>query len=77
VIVFLRAVEIQPASATFAEIPSAPFSRCLLMKSIFTKWLPLLLLLLVLAGFGYLAMMDVPVHQSTVEKTIPNSHFFQ
>ena len=47
------------------------------MKSVFTKWLPLLLLLLVLGGFGYLAMMDVPVNQSTVEKTIPNTRFFQ
>jgi hypothetical protein len=47
------------------------------MKSLFTKWLPLLLLLMVLGGFGYLAMMDVPVQQSDVEKTIPNSRFFQ
>ena len=28
------------------------------MKSLFTKWLPLLLLLLVLGGFTYLAMID-------------------
>ena len=48
-----------------------------LMKSLFTKWLPLFLLLLVLVGFGYLAMMDVPVHQNPVEKTIPNTRFFQ
>jgi len=47
------------------------------MRSLFTKWLPLLLLLLVLGGFGYLAMVDIPVQQSTVEKTIPNSRFFQ
>lgn len=47
------------------------------MKSLFTKWLPLLLLLLVLGGFGYLAVVDIPVNQGTVEKTIPNSRFFQ
>lgn len=47
------------------------------MKSFFTKWLSLLLLLMVLGGFGYLAMMDVPVQQSDIEKTIPNSRFFQ
>ncbi len=47
------------------------------MKSVFTKWLPLLLLLLILGGIGYLAMIDVPVQQSVVEKTVPNSRFFQ
>lgn len=59
------------------HFPQSNQTRFSAMKSVFTKWLPLLLLLLVLGGFGYLAMMDVPVNQSTVEKTIPNTRFFQ
>ena len=47
------------------------------MKSVLTKWLPLLVLVLVLSGVGYLAVVDVPIHQSTVEKTIPNSQFYK
>ncbi len=47
------------------------------MSSIMTKWLPLLVLLLLLGGVGYVAVVDVPVTQTTVEKTIPNNRFFQ
>lgn len=42
-----------------------------------TKWLPLLVLILLLGGIGYVAVVDVPVTQTTVEKTIPNNRFFQ
>lgn len=47
------------------------------MSSIMTKWLPLLVLILLLGGIGYVAVVDVPVTQTTVEKTIPNNRFFQ
>ena len=41
------------------------------MKSILYKWLPLAFLLLFLGGIGYLTVIEVPVTQSVVEKTIP------
>lgn len=47
------------------------------MKSIMTKWLPLLLLVLVLAGFGYVAVTDIPVTQNAVEKPVSNDRFFR
>ena len=37
------------------------------MKSILTKWLPLAFLLLLVAGFCYLAFTDMDVSQSPVE----------
>lgn len=45
------------------------------MKSILSKWLPLAALLLALGAFGYLALVDIPITQTTVEKTIPNDRF--
>lgn len=47
------------------------------MKSIMSKWFPLLILLLLVGGIGYVAVADVPVTQDTIEKTIPNNRFFQ
>lgn len=47
------------------------------MKSIVSKWLPLAAVALVLGLFAYLAVADVPVARTTVEKTIPNDRFFQ
>lgn len=47
------------------------------MKSFKTKWLPLLVLFLLLGGFGYIALTDMPVSQTQVEKTIPNDRFFR
>jgi len=47
------------------------------MKFIMTKWLPLLALVLLLGGIGYVAVVDVPVSQTSIEKTIPNNRFFQ
>jgi hypothetical protein len=47
------------------------------MKSIMSKWFPLLILLMLLGGIGYVAVSDVPVEQGTIEKTIPNNRFFQ
>lgn len=47
------------------------------MKSVMTKWLPLLILLLLVGGIAYVAVSDVPVTQTTVEKNIPNNRFFQ
>lgn len=46
-----------------------------MMRSFFVKWLPLAVLLLVLAAFGYLAVVDLPVARAPVEKTIPNDRF--
>jgi hypothetical protein len=46
-----------------------------IMKSILYKWLPLAALLLLLGVFGYLAVIDMPVAQTAVEKTIPNDRF--
>ena len=47
------------------------------MKTIMSKWLPLLVLLLLIGGIGYVAVADVPVQQTTIEKNIPNNRFFQ
>lgn len=47
------------------------------MKSILSKWFPLLILLLLVGGIGYVAVADVPVAQTTIEKNIPNNRFFQ
>lgn len=47
------------------------------MKSVMSKWLPLLVLLLLIGGIGYVAVVDIPVSQNAVEKTIPNNRFFQ
>ncbi len=45
------------------------------MKSIASKWLPLAVMALLLAAFGYLAVADIPVTQTPMEKTIPNDRF--
>ena len=48
-----------------------------MMKSILTKWLPLAVVVLLIAGAGYLAVADVNVSQTTVEKNIPNDRFYR
>jgi len=45
------------------------------MKSLVSKWLPLAVMLLVLGAFGYLAVADIPVTRTPVEKTISNDRF--
>jgi hypothetical protein len=45
------------------------------MRSIKKAWLPLLLLVVLVGAFGYIAFTDVPVSQTMVEKTIPNDRF--
>ncbi|HEY8190604.1 MAG TPA: hypothetical protein VIF12_07955 [Micavibrio sp.] len=45
------------------------------MRSILYKWLPLAALLLLLGAFGYLAVIDMPITRTPVEKTIPNDRF--
>lgn len=45
------------------------------MKSLVSKWLPLAVMALILGAVGYLAVVDVPVSRSSVEKTIPNDRF--
>lgn len=47
------------------------------MKSLFSKWLPLLIVVLLIGGFAYVSVTPVHVDQSPVTKTIPNSRFFQ
>lgn len=32
-------------------------------------------LLILIGGFAYLAMVDIPVHQQEVVQTLPASHF--
>lgn len=45
------------------------------MKSILLKWLFLIVMLLIVGAFGYLAVVDVPIAQTPVEKIIPNDRF--
>lgn len=40
------------------------------------KWLLTVFILVIAAGFTYIAVTDVPVQQSQVTKTIPNERFF-
>ncbi|HPD82844.1 MAG: hypothetical protein R3D88_01150 [Alphaproteobacteria bacterium] len=35
------------------------------------------LLLLILGGFGYVALSDTPIHQEDVVKTLPASNFIK
>ena len=40
------------------------------------KWLLTVFVLLIAAGFTYIAVTDVPVQKSEVTKTVPNERFF-
>jgi hypothetical protein len=47
------------------------------MKSVKKIWLPLLLLCALVGGFGYVAVSDVSVSQTMVEKPIANDRFMR